>query len=141
MSVLIGPSYDLQKAICTGLRGNEDLQSLIGSDPVRLFVDAPPDAAFPYVTLGPDLVTPLLAQDYQGAEVYPELHIWSRHDDYGEIKSIGATADAVISALSGDLTEYRIHFIGLHSARHMKDPDGVTRHGVYTWRALLAPLS
>lgn len=138
MSAPLGGSYDLQCVIAAVINASAVLQGLIGNPP-RLFERPSPRAAHPYLVFGADHSVPDLVQGLDGAEIYPEIHIWSKAGSYAEIKIIGAALNAVIAALPETLAENRLVLIEPESARHMTDPDGVTLHGVYTWRALVEP--
>lgn len=135
----IGASLDLQRAIVTKLKASADLQALI-NNPIRLFVHVPPGPTFPYVTIGPMQRLPDLADCIDGAEIFADLHIFSRDGGYTEVKQIGAVLIEELHHASLSLGENRCVLIELSDERYFIDPDNNTKHGVVTFRALVEPL-
>lgn len=125
------PSFALQAAIYSAL------------DPAQIgaavYDAVPRDAAFPYVVLGDDQTITAHAECVTGAEVYSTIHVFSRLPGRAEVKRI---AGAVVEALDGaelflgpNLTSEARH----HDSRFMTDADGLTAHGVLTFRSLVYP--
>ncbi len=94
-------------------------------------------AAFPSIIMGEDQdVDAALTLDRRHREIYVTLHVWDRSPALVTVKQIAA---AIGQAIGDDLTleSGRVVDIRLASARYMRDPDGVTAHGVVTLEALL----
>lgn len=139
MTAPLGPSLELQIAINTALKASTDLQSLIGN-PLRLYQDVPPNPTFPYITIGDDQNVPDLAQGLDGSEIFLDIHVWSRASGYTECKKIGAAIKACFPVDGSlTLTENRDLLIERRSEQHMVDQDETTKHGIYTFRALVEP--
>lgn len=134
----IGADLDLQRAIVTKLKPDTDLQALI-SNPIRLFQDVPPGPTFPYVTLGPSQRLPDLAECIDGAEVFTDLHVYTRAPGYELVKRIGATLIDILHDAVLTLGEHRCLLINLSSELYFVEPDNLTKHGVLTFRALVEP--
>lgn len=124
------PSYALQKAI---------FAALDGAISAGVYDAVPRDAAFPYVVLGDDQTIAAHAECVDGAEVYSTIHIYSRLPGRAQAKQL---AGAVVEALDGaelflgpSLTAETRH----HDSRFMTDVDGLTAHGVVTFRSLVYP--
>jgi hypothetical protein len=137
--VALGADLDLQRAIVTKLKASADLQALI-ANPIRLFQDVPPSPTFPYVTLGPSQRLPDLAECIDGAEIFADLHVFTRAAGYELCKRIGATLidelhDATLTLLGG----HRCLLIELSDERYFIESDNLTKHGVITFRALVEP--
>lgn len=138
----VGADLDLQRAIVTRLKASGALQALI-SNPIRLFQDVPPPASltFPYVTLGPSQRIPDLAECIDGAEIFTDLHVFTRSAGYELCKRIGATLIDELHDATLTLGEHRCLLIELSDERYFIDPDNLTKHGVVTFRALVEPLN
>jgi Protein of unknown function (DUF3168) len=132
---MIDPSLELQEALKVLLRGN------IGGDVgLRVYDQVPEVATFPYVTIGDDQVLPDKDQCIDGAEVFSTLHIWSRTTGFPQtkqiIKNILAVLDDKPPSLNGG---FRCIVFEIQDINYLRDPDGLTRHGVMTFRSLIQP--
>lgn len=137
----IGPDLDLQRGIVTKLKASAALQALI-ANPIRLFQDVPPveTLTFPYVTIGPSQRLPDLAECIEGAEIFAELHVFTRSAGYAICKQIGATLIDELHEATLSLGEFQCRQIQLDSERYFIEPDNLTKHGVITFRALIEPM-
>ncbi len=141
MTVILGPDFELQKAIATVLEASTDLKTLLGN-PIRLYQKVPPNPVFPYVTIGESQNTPDLAECIDGSEVFPVIHIWTRAQTYADAKKISANIWAVLSAASFTLTENRLLVFERDSIGDQTGvaTDTVTQHIASHYRALLEPV-
>ncbi|MCO6386237.1 DUF3168 domain-containing protein [Aliihoeflea sp. 40Bstr573] len=105
----------------------------------RIYDRIPPNAVFPYVAIGDEQSIDDGDQCADIFEVYVDLHVWSRADGRYEAKEVG---EAIRKALAADLTvaDYHIILSEFENARILDDPDGLTTHGVITFRYLLQPV-
>ncbi|MAW80217.1 MAG: hypothetical protein CMI63_08255 [Parvularcula sp.] len=126
--------WELQKAVYQTLSADAAIKAAVG-DPARIFDDPPPDALFPYLTLGE-----ARASDWKGVEGGLEhdlrLYVFSRYAGRREVKRIlSAVYDALHEAaltLSGhDLINIRFVF-----ADAFRRTDGETYQGVARFRAV-----
>ena len=102
--------------------------------------DAVPEsesASFPYVTIGADTHTPFDTDDSVGSEATITLHIWSRYRGTKENKDIQAILYAALNRYDLPVTGFATVLVDFEFSDTMLDPDGVTRHGVMRFRALL----
>lgn len=129
--------WELQKAVYQTLAADAALQAEIG-DPARIFDDPPPDALFPYLTLGEARMS-----DWKGVEGGLEhdvkLHVFSRYAGRREVKRIlGAVYDALheaaLTVTGHDLINIRFVF-----ADAFRRSDGETYQGVARFRAVTQP--
>lgn len=128
------PSLPLQDALIKALRANGVLPAAIGQ---RVY-DTPPSAAtYPYVSLGDCQVLPDKAECIDGVEVFPQIDVWSRTVGYAEAKQIGAAIIAALDDQALTVAGFNVTVFELSSAQYLRDPDGQTRHGAITFRALL----
>jgi len=128
------PDWDLQKAIYAALVAAE----VCGG---RVYDRISKDAAFPYVTIGDSQVLDdgaLFDTCIGGWEAFHDIHIWSRPESGSkrELKEIAAdviTSVAGITAVEG----FVLVVAQVQSSRSFRDPDGMTEHGVLTFRFLI----
>ena len=115
---------DVQAAVYTAL-------SALGYD----LYDAVPDAAaFPYVVIGDIAEAADESHTRGGRELTATIHIWSRYAGMKEVRDI---AGSVIGALHHKplaLTNWRHVQTVLEFFDVLREPDGVTRHGVLRFR-------
>lgn len=138
----VGADLDLQRALVTKLKASIDLPTLIGS-PIRLFQDVPPPATleFPYVTIGQSQRLPDLAECIDGAEIFADIHVFTRSPGYALCKQIGGTLIDELHNATITLQEHDCKLIELSDERYFVDSDNTTKHGVLTFRALVEPTS
>jgi hypothetical protein len=139
MTVLLGPSLELQLAVVPLLTGSADMKTLLGN-PVR--INPAQTATWPgsYITIGEGHVVPDLAECIDGSEVYFDIHIWSRQDkSFADAKRISATLWSVLKDATIALTENLCIEIDRESEVFLRDPDGETLHIALTFRALMEP--
>lgn len=99
-----------------------------------VYDQVPEGAAYPYVTLGEDTAADWSTKLTPGQEVTHTLHVWSRAAGFKECKQIG---DQVIQSLTGAalaVAGFRVEVVRLEMNEVLRDPDGVTRHGVIRFR-------
>lgn len=93
--------------------------------------------ASPYITIGEDVLTGWDTNTTIGADASITIHIWSRHKGRKELKEISG---AVYNSLQRqDLFVSGYDFISLdfETENSFLDSDGLTRHGVQTYRVLI----
>ena len=119
--------------------GNEMQRAIVGRLKAKRVVDGrvydrpPQSVTFPYVHVGE-------VQVIDAAEVFVTLHSWSRQDSYGGKPEAMAIQAAVRAALhSADLALVGGSLIEIRhrDSRAFVEGDGVTVHGVCTYRALV----
>lgn len=139
MTSKLGPSLELQIAIVAVLNADADVKSLLGNPPRMNPVQT---TTWPgsYITIGDGQDVPDLAECIDGSEIFTDIHIWSRADQsFSDAKKIAATIWAALNGTTIALTENRCLLLERESQQFMRDPDGITLHGVLTLRALCEP--
>lgn len=124
-------SAELQKAIYNAIAA----ANIYGVTEIRdTPIVAPSSANFPFIEIADSQIIPADAGGDTGIDEYIDIHTWSRSGGKREVKSImGGIYTALhhqTLAVSGRATAY----CWLDSARVMNDPDGLTRHGVQTFK-------
>lgn len=131
-------TLDLQDLILTALKADQPLMALING-----VWDQPPTTAFAtpkqaYISFGPhDYV-----EDDDGCIVSGEhtlqLDVWSRLVGFPACKQIGDRVKKVLHEASLAIqTENALVEIRVPSIRYIRDPDGLTSHGIVTVTALI----
>lgn len=137
MTAIDGPSLELQKAYVAILKNDADVVSLISTriNPVQ-GTDWPGD----YIEIGDGQDVPDLAECIDGSEIYHDIHIWTRGDSsFAKVNKIAANVWKAISAATITLTENQFKQVERGSLNRLRDPNGVTLHGILTLRALTEP--
>jgi hypothetical protein len=137
----IDPSLEIQGAIVAVLKGDDVMRGLIGE---RVFDDVPRDpmsgdvtAAFPYISFGREQVVPVDVDCIPGSEIYIDLDIWSREEGFVEVKKIAWRMRKLLHDRDLGIEEAGLVSIAYDGRRLLRDPDGITRHGVVTFRAIV----
>ncbi|MBL4767634.1 MAG: DUF3168 domain-containing protein [Rhodobacteraceae bacterium] len=122
----------LQKAIFEALSGVAD---------GRIYDRVPPDAVFPYVTIGDEDILNDGNSCNDAWSVSATVHGWSRSGTGSKIEVKDLTAD-IVTVLENELTvtDFLIVVAELESARIISDPDGITDHAIITIRYELEPI-
>ncbi len=128
--------WEFQQALFTVLSGDSNLTTTLGAS---IYDDVPDQQAvtFPYVTIGEDTMLDYSTKDVVGSDVTVNLHVWSRYRGSKEVKQV---MDRVHTLLhDSNLTVTGRNLINLRSefSDVLRDPDGITRHGVMRFRAVM----
>ena len=123
----------VQAAIIASLRADAAVAALVAA---RVH-DAPPQGvAFPYVSLGPERGEPWEGTTMEGWSLAWQIDTWSRVQGGVEARRIIA---AIADALHREtLTVAGAQFVAadLTFQTTLRDPDGITTHGVQSFRFL-----
>lgn len=139
MTSKLGPSLELQTAFVAVLKASEGVKALIGAVP-RINPAQAKNWPGSYITLGDGQDIPDLAECIDGSEVFSDIHIWSREDkSFADVQRIAAEIWAALSSATLELTENKCLLLERGSLQKLRDPDGLTLHGVLTIRALMEP--
>jgi hypothetical protein len=127
----------LRAAIHDALTADVPLASLLGG--ARVYDEPPPNATFPYVTLGETRVTNFSTGDAPLAEHQLTLHAWSRQGGHKQAHMIaGALLQALDDApLAPD--GHRLVNLRFALADIRRESDGRTYHALVRFRAVTEP--
>lgn len=130
-------SLALQGYIRQALDASAELKQLVGD---RVFDQPEPNARFPYIVLGPsqaiDQSTTDCVSDW---EVTQQVDVYSRAVGFPEAKRIAEACDEALAERHPLIAGMRVGFFEVVGHRFLRDPDGVTSHGVLEYRARLGP--
>lgn len=128
-------SWELQKAIFTKLSS----ASITGIDSVSVgvFDHIPSGTTYPYISIGEETAINIGTKAKDGNEHTLTLHVWSQYQGRREIKEIMQSIytqlhDTAISVTGASLVNIKQEF-----ETTLMEADGITRHGVIRFRAVV----
>lgn len=127
-------SWNLQKAIYDELNGSV---TAIGATTIPVYDDVPEGVSYPYVVIGEETATNFGTKTVDAVEHTITIHCWSQYRGRREIKEIMESTyqilhDADITVSGASLVNLRQEF-----ATTLAENDGITRHGVMRFRAVV----
>lgn len=129
----------IQTAIYDTLSAYAPLTALVTGiyDDVPQAADSGAGSAFPYVTIGEDVHQDWSTDTSLGDDATITVHTWSRYRGRKQTKEIqGAIYDA-LTRVDLVVTGYKMVAIDFIDEQSFVDTDGLTRHGVSTFRVIL----
>lgn len=127
---MIGP--EVQKAI---------FEALTADPPIaggRVFDRVQEQPTFPYVSIGDEQTIDDSNTCDDGWEVFPDVHVWSRAVGRVEAKQFIAEIVPRITAIAA-IDGHCLLSVNLETSRIFTDPDGLTTHGVATFKLIITP--
>ena len=112
------------------------IDALMAAPPLcdgRIYDAVPSMPKFPYVTIGEETYVENGNACGDEWDAFPTVHIWSRKPGHVEAKQIIAAASDRILAIPA-IADFTLIAINHESARVFTDPDGLTAHGVSSFR-------
>ena len=127
-------SVELQKAIRARLVASPAVTTLVPA--ANIFDRNGPPERFPSIIMGEgQIVREDLTLADNHVRLYQTIHVWTRD---GDLLSARRIAGAIGAALRGRIfAAIPVVSARYTDARFMRDPDGVTGHGVLTFEALV----
>ena len=128
------PSLALQKAIAARINDDPSIGALIFDDATS--------AQLPFISFGPFQALPEHGDCLDGGEFYMTLDCWAAGPQTVTVKQIGARVAASLdrAALVLDPPQ-RLVEMAVEQIQYMRDPDGITTHGVITVHAWTEPIT
>ena len=130
------PTLAIQGAI------NSRLRSQVTAVSNRVYDAVPQSVSFPYIAFGEIQRVEDGAECIAADEVFVTLHVWSRAVGSVETHQICNAAISALHEWTPDLSDSDLDCIEMmhRDTRVMRDPDGITTHGILTFRALVDQL-
>ena len=97
--------------------------------------------AFPRINLGEDQELPADEVVGRYTQLTSTLHVWSREPGLAGAKAIADTVKRALRLHLWTLGNYRCIDCKFSSARFIRDPDGLTAHGIVTFDSLIEELA
>lgn len=125
--------FELQTAIYSALSGDSNLTSTLGAS---VFDEVPDQSSYPFVALGEETVVEYDTKDLDGASHTINIHVWSQYKGAKETKQIMDRIHTLLHDSSLSVSGFNLIRMQFEFSDIMRDPDGVTRHGVMRFRAI-----
>jgi hypothetical protein len=131
------PSLELQKAIVARLNADPAVTAIVNG---RVYDGVPANATRPYVSFGPFQLLPEHGDCLNGGEVFVTLDAWATGPSTVQVKQLG-TAIAKALDLAPIVLDgpQRLVEMTIEQTQYLRDPDGITAHGVITVHAFTEP--
>lgn len=137
-------SDDLQQAIYTRLNDSSvtSLLSTYYSPLVAIFSDVPQaddselETAFPFITIGGDIITAFDSKDDLGGSAIVQIDAWDRAASMADLKTLVDAIDARIRRQPLSIAGVTHITTELENCNFMQDPDGKTKHAAIQYRVL-----
>lgn len=136
------PDWALQQAIYTRLSGDSTLVTTLGCD---VYDDTPQDAAYPYVVIDQTTEVPNDTMGTTSRNTVVTLHTWDAPDPTAStqvkgakrVKQIHNRLSELLDRWAPTVTGWGATQMQFEFSDIMRDPDGITRHGVTRFRIYL----
>jgi len=137
-------TLELRETVVATLKAHAGLAALLATDPLdgtpAVFDHVPQDAAFPYVLVGEPVGVDHDTDDTLGWDAEVTIHQWSRFRGFGEVERIQRETDEALNRAEPVVVDARIVTLHRVSVDGVLDPDGLTRHGIHRFRAIVDEL-
>lgn len=124
--------------LVTRLRADSTLRSLlVGSVTPRwsVYDEVPEGAACPYIQVGDGAIETVDDTfTKQGSMVLATVHVWSQYAGRKEASDIIDRVKDLVHRYALDTSPYTLEWCTVDSSDVIRDPDGITRHGIVTIR-------
>ena len=126
--------FALQSSIYTALNNDSNLTTTLGAS---IFDEVPEGSSTPYVTIGEDTAIDYSAGSSDGADVTINIDVWSEYKGSKEAKQIMDRIHDLLHNSNLSITGFNLVNLRFEFSDILRDPDGVTRHGVMRFRAII----
>ena len=92
--------------------------------------------SYPFITLGEETAIDYSTNNLVGAETTINIHIWSRYKGSKQTKQIMDKVHDLLHDVSLTVSGVNLINLRFEYSDIMRDPDGITRHGVMLFRAI-----
>ena len=116
------------------MKNDNNLTSTQGAG---VFDEVVEGSSYPFVQIGEDTALDYSTKDVTGGEYTINIHVWSQYTGSKECKNLmdrihDLLHDSTLSVTGFNLVNFRFEFSDI-----LRDPDGITRHGVMRFRAVI----
>ena len=129
-------SFALQQAIFSTLDGGT-INDADGNAITGVFDDVPENTAYPYVVIGEETATNIDTKDKDAHEHTLTIHVWSQYRGRKEIKNIMSSVYTLLHNASTTVSGASLVNIRHEFENTLTEADGITRHGVMRFRAVV----
>lgn len=126
--------FAFQTAVFNALNNDSNLTETLGATIVD---DVPHGTAFPFITMGDARSSEYDTKTDVGGDITLELHFWSQYKGSKEVKQMMDRCHSLLHNSSLSVTGFNLINLRFEFSDIMRDPDGITRHGVMRYRAII----
>jgi len=126
--------FALQTAVYARLSSDSNLTSTLGSG---VYDEVPQGSAYPFVQIGDDSTMDYSTKDVAGSETTLSLHVWSQDHGSKQTKDIIDRVHTLLHDANLSVTGFNFINIRMEFSDIIRDPDGITRHGIMRFRAIV----
>tara|TARA_R110001592_G_scaffold153992_1_gene382849 strand:- start:3286 stop:3693 length:408 start_codon:yes stop_codon:yes gene_type:complete len=126
--------FALQSAIYSTLSNDNNLTQVLGAG---VYDEVTEGATYPFVSLGEETAVDYSTKDLVGGETTVNIHIWSQYKGSKETKNIMDKIHDLLHDSNLTVSGFNLINLRFEYSDIMRDPDGVTRHGVMRFRAII----
>ena len=125
--------FNLQSALYTALNVSAITDTLSCA-----VVDEPEaNQSYPFIAIGDDRADDYSTKDLDGADYQVNIDIWSQYKGAKECKQIMDKIHDLLHDSSISVSGFNLINMRLEYSDILRDPDGVTRHGVMRFRVII----
>ena len=124
--------FALQSAIYSRLSSDNTLTSTLGAAVVD---EALQGQSYPFVALGEETTVDFSTKDVDGRDVTINIHVWSQYKGSKQTKDIIDRLHTLLHDYSLSVSGHNLINLRFEFSDIMRDPDGITRHGVMRFNA------
>ena len=92
---------------------------------------------YPFITLGEETTIDYSTKTATGSETTINIHIWSQYKGSKQTKEIMDKVHDLLHDSNLTVTGFNLINLRFEYSDIMRDPDGITRHGVMRFRAII----
>lgn len=127
--------WQLQKAIYATLRADAGVKAVVG-DPARVYDHVPQSPTFPFIVIGEATALDESTMGTFGQVHTVDVDSWSRARGMKEVKGVQTAVQAALHRATLTVTGFVCAGIMQEFSQALRDPDGLTRHGVQRFRVV-----
>ena len=124
--------FELQSAIYTAL----NVPAITTTLACGVYDEVIEGNSYPFITLGEETAIDYSTKNLVGAETTINIHIWSRYKGSKQTKEIMDKIHDLLHDVSLTVTGVNLINLRFEYSDILRDPDGITRHGVMRFRAI-----
>lgn len=94
-------------------------------------------ASYPFISLGEETAIDYSTKNQNGGEYTINIHIWSQYKGAKQTKEIMDKVHDLLHDIDLTVSGFNLINLRFEFSDIMRDPDGVTRHGVMRFRAII----
>tara|TARA_Y100000004_G_scaffold136121_1_gene154122 strand:- start:43 stop:447 length:405 start_codon:yes stop_codon:yes gene_type:complete len=126
--------FALQSTIYSTLNNDNTLTNTLGAG---VYDEVLENATYPFVSLGEETAVDYSTKDLDGGEFTINIHVWSQYKGAKQAKEIMDRIHDLLHDSSLTVSGFNLANLRFEFSDILRDPDGVTRHGVMRFRAII----